>query len=978
MKARAFLLAVAVAAFGWITASSADAQLNLERVPLPPVAPKAVPVEELPALPNLRFDFDPVPRGELRPLREIEQFIQAPRPAPLIINRGGERIMVGDQSPVAAAEELPPENDPAGAHQLQFADGNRLGGTLAALDTSAQEIAWKRADASAPFSLPLAEVTRVTLGRRVKPSGKASATVKLAGGDWITAEQVNLQDGKVHLRMAGGAAFAVDRARVQWVFFSDSDAPECFDGPTSMAGFVTTGDWFYRDGALRTRTPGMIGRAFGAQPDRVEYLFEIKQNKGARTFRLTIGKRLSLTNTFEAGSVQFRVQNEQVQMIARSAGDMKMENATLPKPEGGAAPGKGLQAERQTGEYRIFHDRQSGRIVLYVDGRKVADWLSGSKGVVGETSFSFQPLSWSPENEQMISKVRVMPWDGRLPEEEGNAAAEGVTFESGVFRNGKIESLTAEGLRITTPTGPLRVPRDKVTMLRLAASAPRSEVPIIARVRLAERGEFDAQGLSFKNDQIVAQTGSLGQVSFPVTSIQDIQLLGTRWTSPNSGVSLVFANGDQLNGLLETLSGSAGLQWRVAKSEPPVVVQLPQVAGVRLGLASAEMPARRGVAARFRNGDLLFGNIVRLDAERLVLDTASAGQVSVPRDQVQMLYLGKGGEPPILHGAVEPAAWQLGVTANQQPLAVSLADAASQARNWRYFDGTFSPLTLAVRAPSPYAGAGSLTLGRMFPAMPEMVEFSFEVQFAQPPSFMSAQLFFDLGVPGYMLQLQPNSGSIYDMGPRAAGRGITPQQFQIPATGKERPLRKVRILADRVSGRLNVVIDGEVVAKFTRKPGERSRNLGRAVSVGVQAGTPCSFSNLWLAPWNGRMPDSNAVTGHSLLLANGDETAGILESVSPETTRFTSDVGVLEVPTERVSIIDLGGQAPSPSKHSRVRLTDGSSVSVEAYRLENGTVHCESALAGSLQIPRTAVQEIAIRRADLRSGKSGAASGDSR
>jgi hypothetical protein len=127
----------------------------------------------------------------------------------------------------------------------------------------------------------------------------------------------------------------------------------------------------------------------------------------------------------------------------------------------------------------------------------------------------------------------------------------------------------------------------------------------------------------------------------------------------------------------------------------------------------------------------------------------------------------------------------------------------------------------------------------------------------------------------------------------------------------------------------------------------------------MQSNMPCTFSNLWAGPWNGQLPGSApAAAGDVVLLANGDEAGGTVSLATPTAVKLESEVGAIDLPVARLTMIEFGALlAPRPDA-MRLRLVDRGALTVTAYRVENDTVICQSEVAGELKLPLAAVQEI--------------------
>ena len=131
---------------------------------------------------------------------------------------------------------------------------------------------------------------------------------------------------------------------------------------------------------------------------------------------------------------------------------------------------------------------------------------------------------------------------------------------------------------------------------------------------------------------------------------------------------------------------------------------------------------------------------------------------------------------------------------------------------------------------------------------------------------------------------------------------------------------------------LAVFVDGVLITRFGGKPGATApRPLGHGMMLSPQVGMPCSFSNLWFGPWNGRLPGEpvgTEATPNTAMLNNGDEAQGTVELATPSTLKLASDVGPLDLPLDRITMIDFGGAPPARTAGSRLRLADAGVLTV--------------------------------------------------
>ena len=943
---------------------------------LPPAddAPLGLPkfkIEELaPARPALRA-VDEIER-ELRPPVKRPVQVQVQRAVGFNVNRIANLVVLGDD---AEAEDGGTEEKPAAASSsaLQFADGSRLHGTLEGLDAAKKEIVWRGDDASAPITFPLAQVSHFDFSGNPKPEGKVRATIKLAGGDWLAADVTGLHDGRLQLKLGDGTALAVDRTRIEWVYFSKTAAPEIYDGPQNISGWVSTGGWTYREGALRAAQPSSIGRMFEVLPDQAEYRFEFDQGDSTtRAFAVMLHGPNATARGLGGGMLRLMVNDQTLQLWSHRGDNVKQEQVDLAKIL--PAPPKmadGSPAKRKPTRWRIFEDRVSGRLVVFIDGRKVGDWNTG-KGKAGENRgcFVLQPMAWGSGTEQSLAKIRVAPWDGYVPVDD---ALEGVrpkmdqvVLADGDMSEGRIESVTGDKVKL----GAELLAREKITLLRFARpeTVP-DEEPAVARVRLVEGGEFDVAAVAYQDGKLRVRTNFGGVAALPVAALRGVEFAHlTPLAGPSTDV-LVFKNGDRLRGVLESGGTGQKMRWRAAPAAPPVEMDVARIAGVLVAPRGELPPAKAGVLARCRNGDAFAGDFVALDKDVLTLESGPAGRLAIPRDAVTALYFASDGKLPALDGASDHEVWEAGLDFNRGGSALRLKNAGVEKAGverktpvslWSYFDGMFSVKRPAANRANAFNN-GNFNLGRIVEGLAARVDFSFDVIGRKNQVFFAAFLFSEPDSPGYMMQFHQAGLFIYDTGGPQRGRAmVQQQQIQFGEKVKaDAAQHRIRVLADRTTGRMTVLVDDVVVGNFGPKGGGPPRNLARGLALQPQQNAACTFANLRVAPWNGQVPGlAPAAATDSVLLANGDEAQGTVGSATPEALQLESEVGVLDLPMKRLAMVEFGARVPEAATGVRLRLSDRSAFTVSTYRIENATLVCQSAVAGEIRLPLGALKEL--------------------
>ncbi len=892
----------------------------------------------------------------------------------LVINFDGPLVREDD----ASADDTKAGSDKT--QSLEFASGDRLHGTLESLDGTKKELVWRGLDASVPITFPLAQITHLNFPVVAKADAKARSTVKLTGGDWLTADVTALRDGRFSLRLADGTALTVDRSRVEWIYFSKNSAPECYEGPFSFSGWTSAGGWSYREGAFRASQAALIGRYFEALPDRVEYRFEFDQGASFRAYGVMLHGTDAVGRNLSDGMVRLMINGTNLQLWPQADQQVQVDLAKFLPPPPKAIDGTPA-AKMKPLRWRIFEDRPAGQLVVFIDGKKVGDWrVAKAKPGENRGAFTFQPMAWSANSEQSLSKIRIVPWNGFVPVddaiEDARPKTDQVLLTDGETKEGRIESITGDKVKI----GAAIVARDKIAQLRLArAEDPPDEDPPVGRVRLAQRGEFEVAALGFRQGRLQARTNFAGEVTLPVAALREIEWLQLAPVAPKPVDQLVFKNGDQLRGQLETAGSGQKLRWRTAPGAPPVEMDTARTAGVLLAPRPDRPAVRLGVLARLSNGDLLSGDLAGLSRESLLLENSAAGRVSVPRTRVQTLYFSHDGQLPVLDGAADREVWETGIDFNRNSAQLRkkrLPDNKPTPSLWSYFDGAFAVRRANTSRVAAAYNSGGFNLGRVIEGLPARVDFSFDVIGGKKnQTHFSAYLFSEPENSGYIMQFHQGGMFVYDTGgQQQRGRAIV-QQLQVQFRDKVRPdatQHRVRVLADRTAGRMTLLVDGVVVGQFGPKAGAPPRNLARGLGLIPQQNMAITFANLWVAPWNGRVPGAppTASAGpDSVLLANGDEAQGTIGTATPETLQIEAEVGPLDLPVNRLTMIEFGDRSEEPASGVRLRLTDRSMLTVASYRIENDTVICQSAMAGELKFPLSAVQELVFARSSSPAAK---------
>jgi hypothetical protein len=148
----------------------------------------------------------------------------------------------------------------------------------------------------------------------------------------------------------------------------------------------------------------------------------------------------------------------------------------------------------------------------------------------------------------------------------------------------------------------------------------------------------------------------------------------------NAASSLLFRNGDLLYGQLLAIDGQSAVLWQHPDAAQPIEFKPDSIAQV-------DFPARKNSIALSNNacrvllvnGDSLEGELVSCDREAIALQTWYAGRLSIPRTSLQSLVFIRRS-PAVFDEITGLDGWTQ---------AVSAAAAPGESGQWTYRDGAF-------------------------------------------------------------------------------------------------------------------------------------------------------------------------------------------------------------------------------------------------------------------------------------------------
>ncbi|MEP6670576.1 MAG: hypothetical protein ABJF10_15555 [Chthoniobacter sp.] len=432
-----------------------------------------------------------------------------------------------------------------------------------------------------------------------------------------------------------------------------------------------------------------------------------------------------------------------------------------------------------------------------------------------------------------------------------------------------------------------------------------------------------------------------------------IKMIPARPTADSSEDILVFKNGDELPGkaLAATLRGP--VRWRTADGQE-VEFQPGRIAGLRLGGVEKGRATGAGeptAMVELRTGERLRGKLVAFDEKQVCLKHTRLGTITLERSRVGRLF------PDARLGAIDggrvPAGWGWATPELPEP---SKEPPVADGAHWVYLDGTY---LFHGQAPS-FSIPTSTLPGWQHAIDPGLERFELRFELGSAGRFPASCALTLFGRGGIMLCTIVSNRALAvavmdpPERPQCKWRQIPLNKLQ-NASGP----RLLRFFVDTKAGTCDIVLNGVLVARLGKD--ERERLVPDEYFVRLQANTNTGsllFSNIWIGPWSGDLPHPAAGDGTSTALRNGDALAGAPKEWREGKWILESELGPLEISTEKVLLVDFGGTALAERAAGRIRLADGSSINVDAFQWDGRELAAHSPALGNVQLYAATVAEI--------------------
>lgn len=369
-----------------------------------------------------------------------------------------------------------------------FSNGDRLNGSLTAIDGPVARFESPSLDAPAAIHLPaLLELRGAAAAPQ--PDAAHEAIVTLTNGNTLRGQLGALTEDTIQLDTWFAGRLSLRRPMVDSLRIVDRSR-SIYAGPRDADGWVLSDPdeppWRFDAGAMTAVRPGSAARDLDL-PDRISLSFDLAW-RGTLRLRLSLFSD-DLDSLMPANAYLLEFNRRYVSLSRHSGGANALQRVTI-----GNAGVRQLD-EREKVHVELLADRAEGNFILLVDGEQAGQWRDpdaddaikgGGIHFIAEEADESRPIR--------LSRILVETWDGRSKETaadddteaetEPPAGSQRIRLRNADIITGRVLGIEEERVSIETRHGQVRLPIGRMSTVVLHRAEDRSNWDLYQRPKL--------------------------------------------------------------------------------------------------------------------------------------------------------------------------------------------------------------------------------------------------------------------------------------------------------------------------------------------------------------------------------------------------------------------------------------------------------------------------------------------------------------
>ena len=483
-----------------------------------------------------------------------------------------------------------------------------------------------------------------------------------------------------------------------------------------------------------------------------------------------------------------------------------------------------------------------------------------------------------------------------------------------------------------------------------------------------------------------------GPAPVPVPNIALAKQLNARFIPPQNGIPgtvtipsknprraimeehLLTRSGETFRGKFLGYDPAQGLKWAHPDFLPKVIHFLPNRVSL-LNFKVGPLPnhaKHHNCQIELSNGDTIAGDLVRMENEKLILNTWYAGELAINTAHIKSLKPGFSSAKVFFEGPKNTKNWTFNNGQNgglplrmipQLPLEQQrqLKERAAQAAKgptWKLTDGVFESTT------------SNSMVGRQMKEMPARSSTEFDVEWTGSlnlyVNFLTDSLTSYSMCNGYCLRLTQSYIYLYRYNfNNNAGRGGRVGNNVRVNLASLQGNAHIALKMDAKKKTIALFINDILIQKWENLGDFPSDENGLLFTS--RTTSRMKLSHIRVTDWNGNLPEANAKAKSEpkndyVLLNNADHITGELTSIADGKLQLKSDFGEMAIGLEKIGVIHRATERvkaiPTTTGMARAIFKGGGSMAMNITGWKDGKVTATSPIFGEASFDAEVFQSI--------------------
>lgn len=406
---------------------------------------------------------------------------------------------------------------------------------------------------------------------------------------------------------------------------------------------------------------------------------------------------------------------------------------------------------------------------------------------------------------------------------------------------------------------------------------------------------------------------------------------------------LNFINGDRLQGLLMSVDpGKNIITWQSPFSVKPVEFDLASADKLELKLRDDEQRKWGSASIHLTNGDELWGDIVSLDKDAMVLKTWYSGTLKIRRPMIARIKVQNRDSSVLYEGPNSLSEWTVG------------RHGGGPGKSWEFKKG-------ALYAVQQYP------IARKIDNMPSRVKIDFDMSWRGSYPGMAVSFFnnnLSRQSDCYTITISGSSIYLYRYSQNSGSSHLGNAELNTLTSGVSQG-GKFTILADRKEKTVALMFNDVMVRQWSDKAGVEQS--GDVLLFYPQTQNSTKLANIKVSEWDGLIPQAGSESKEKssedfVRLGNGDKVSGQIQGIAGDALKFKASYADMDIPLSRiVEVICAEDKAEKARRNKcdvRFTLVNGGTVTFDLQGLQSDEASGETENLGGIKVPLRAVKLI--------------------